>query len=197
MGNAFLLKGDIEKAIEHYRRTLKLPCDHAESHCNIGKALRRGGQIDEAIAEYREALTIRPDYADAHNNLANALRQKGDLAEAATHYDEALRDEPRSVLIANNLAWLLATAPDASVRNGARAVEIAEKASRLTGGDDPVILHTLAAAYAENGRFADAVSVAQRALAVAEARGPAGLSDSLRSKIELYQARTPYHESAR
>src|SRR5260370_21042582 len=67
-----------------------------------------------------------------------------------------------------NLGWLLATWGDPSVRNGERAVEVAARAELLSGGEDPLILHTLAAAYAENGQFSQAVETAQRALQLAE-----------------------------
>jgi tetratricopeptide (TPR) repeat protein len=196
LANALLQKGDIDEAIRHYQKTLELPFDHAESHYSIGNALRKEGEIDEAILHYRKALELRPDYANAHNNLANALRQKGLIGEAVLHYQKALQSEPGSILIQNNLAWLLATSSNPSVSNGAKAVELAQKANRLTGGDDPVILHTLAAAYAESGQFSEAVETARHALELAEAHGVTGLAESLRNKIVLYQAGSPYHETA-
>ncbi len=194
LGKALLQKGDIDGAIREYQKTLDLQFDHADSHYNIGQALRRKGQVDAAIAEYRKALELRPDHANAHNNLANALRQKGQIKEAVQHYEEALKSQPGSILVQNNLAWLLATSADPTVRNGARAVELAERAARLTGGDDPVILHTLAAAYAENGQFSQAIAAAQEALKFADERGVTPLVESLRNKIILYQAGSAYHE---
>ncbi|HEV2045513.1 MAG TPA: tetratricopeptide repeat protein [Chthoniobacterales bacterium] len=196
LGDALLQQGDIDAAIAQYQKTLELPFEHAESHYNIGRALRQNGQVDEAIAEYRTALELRPDYPNAHNNLANALRQKGLIKEAVLHYEKALQSGPGSILIQNNLAWLLATSSNSSVRNGARAVELAEKADRLSGGSEPVILHTLAAAYAENGQFSQAIETAQRALELADELGLTALADSLRTKIALYQAGSPYHETS-
>jgi tetratricopeptide (TPR) repeat protein len=196
LGKALLQKGDIDGAIREYHKTLDLQFDHSDSHYNIGQALRRKGQVDEAIVEYRKALELRPDHANAHNNLANALRQKGQIKEAVEHYEAALKSEPGSVLVQNNLAWLLATSADPAVRNGARAVELGERAARLTDGD-PVILHTLAAAYAENGQFSQAIAVARDALKLADEQGVAPLAESLRNKIILYQAGSAYHELAR
>jgi hypothetical protein len=80
-------------------------------------------------------------------------------------------------------------------RDAAKAVRLAEQADRLTGGKDPIILHTLAAAYAENRQFSEAVEAAQRALEPADANGIASLAESLRSKLALYQAETAYHDS--
>ena len=195
LGNALLQKGDIDGAIREYQKTLDLPFDHGDSHYNIGQALRQKGQVEDAIAEYRKALELQPDHANAHNNLANALRQKGLIKQAVQHYEAALKSDPSSVLVKNNLAWLLATSADPSVRNGPRAVELAEQAVRVTDGYDPVSLHTLAAAYAENGQFAQAVAAAQDALNLAEERGLTPLAESLRGKIVLYKAGSAYHDS--
>ena len=195
LGNALLQNREIDAAIAEYEKTLALPFDHAESHYSIGTALRQKGDVEEAIVHYRKALELRPDYANAHNNLGNALRQQGRTEEAVHEYEAALKSEPDSILAANNLAWILATSPNASVRDGAKAVQLAQRANRLSGGSDPIILHTLAAAYAENRQFSEAVNAAQRALELADANGVASLAESLRSKLALYQAETPYRDS--
>ena len=195
LGNALLQTGQTEAAIAEYKKTLELPFDHAESHYSIASAFRQKGDVEAAIIHYRKALELRPDYAKAHNNLANALRQQGRIEEAMREYETALSSDPESVLAANNLAWLLATSSDASIRNGPKAVQLAEQADRLSGGRDPIILHTLAAAYAENRQFPEAVEVAQRALEIADAKGISSLAESLRNKLTLYQAGSPYHES--
>ena len=195
LGNALLQNREIDAAIAEYEKTLALPFDHAESHYSIGTALRQKGDVEEAIVHYRKALELRPDYANAHNNLANALRQQGRTEEAVHEYEAALKSEPDSILAGNNLAWILATSPNASVRDGAKAVQLAQRANRLSGGSDPIILHTLAAAYAENRQFSEAVNTAQRALELADANGVASLAESLRSKLALYQAETPYRDS--
>src|SRR5436309_3802987 len=195
LGNALLQNREIDAAIAEYEKTLALPFDHAESHYSIGTALRQKGDVEEAIVHYRKALELRPDYANAHNNLANALRQQGRTEEAVHEYEAALKSEPDSILAGNNLAWILATSPNASVRDGAKAVQLAQRANRLSGGSDPIILHTLAAAYAENRQFSEAVNAAQRALELADANAVASLAESLRSKLALYQAETPYRDS--
>ena len=195
LGNALLQTGQADAAIEQYKKTLELQFDHAESYYGIATASRQKGDLDAAIANYGKALQLRPDYANAHNNLGNALRQQGRIKEAFREYELALSSDPGSVLAANNLAWLLATSADPSIRNGARAVDLAEQALRLSNGDDAVILHTLAAAYAEDGQFGKAVAASEEALKIAEARGITSLAESLRSKLALYQAHQPYHET--
>jgi len=194
-GNALLQNGQTEAAIAEYKKTLELPFDHAESHYSIATAFREKGDVEAAIVHYRKAIELRPGYANAHNNLGNALRQQGRIDEAMREYEAALKSDPESVLAANNLAWLLATCWDAAIRNGTKAVQLAEQAARLSGGNDPLILHTLAAAYAEDGQFGKAVATAKDALDIAEANGISSLAESLRSKLALYQAGSPYHET--
>ncbi len=196
LGNALLQKRETDAAIAEYGKILELPFDHAEALYSIGNALRQKGDVEEAIIQYRTAIALRPDYANAHNNLANSLRQTGRVEEAVHEYEAALKSEPESILAQNNLAWLLATSSNASVRDGAKAAQLAKQADRLAGGNDPIILHTLAAAYAENRQFPEAVEAAQRALEIADANGITSLAESLRSKLALYQAGSPYHETS-
>ena len=98
-----------------------------------------------------------------------------------------LNSRPDDVALLNDIAWTLATNPNASIRNGREAVELAERAVRLSGGQQPAILDTLAAAYAEAGRFPDAVQTAEKALELATRQNKAALADSLRTRIKLYQ----------
>jgi Flp pilus assembly protein TadD len=97
------------------------------------------------------------------------------------------------VEIQNNLAWLLATCPQASLRNGNQAVELAQRANQITGANNPNFLCTLAAAYAEAGRFTEAVESAQRALQLAGAQSNTALANDIRSEMNLYQAGVPFH----
>jgi hypothetical protein len=97
----------------------------------------------------------------------------------------------------NNLAWLLATSPDASVRDGARAVRLAERACEITGYQQTILVGTLAAAYAEAGRFDDAIATAGKACTLASASGEQDLLQKTRQLLELYRAHKPYHQAAR
>ena len=193
LGNALLQKGNVDEAIAHYQKALQINPDYAEAHNNLGNALLQKGSVDEAIAHYQKALQINPDYAEAHNNLGNALLQKGKVDEAIVHYQKALQINPDYAEAQNNLAWVLATCPQASLRNGNKAVELAQRANQLTGDGNPVVLGTLAAAYAEAGRFPEAVATAQRALQLAETQSNTALADAIRSQMKLYQAGVPFH----
>lgn len=141
---------------------------------------------------WRHALTVTMRNSVAHTNLGNVLPAR----EALPEYDAALAIDPNSSLPLNNLAWILAAAPDGSLRNGARAVSLAEKASALGGAEDPLYLRTLAVAYAEVGRFDLAIEVAQRALLLAEANGNAALVHDLTINIAGYRRREPVRDTS-
>src|SRR5437016_7561358 len=201
LGTALLQKGDLDGALACFEIALRnspsRPGVQKNIYRNIGDVFSKMGRTDEAIAQFEKCLSMSPDFAEAHHDLANALRRKGRYRDALAHYESALRIDPRSVLTLNNLGWLLATCADPSVRNGPRAVEVAARAELLSGGEDPLILHTLAAAYAENGQFSQAVETAQRALQLAEQQKKGILLRALPNEISLYRAELPYHEPSR
>ena len=199
--NQLLHNGDLDGALACWEKALeKSPRSVAirrEIYRDIGDVFSKMGKLDEAIAQFEKCLSMSPDFAEAHHDLANALRKRGRYPDAIAHYESALRIDPQSVLTLNNLGWLLATCADPSVRNGARAVEVAARADLLSGGEDPLILHTLAAAYAENGQFSQAVETAERALQLAEQQRKGILVRALPREISLYRADLPFHESSR
>ncbi|MGA3266327.1 MAG: tetratricopeptide repeat protein [Verrucomicrobiota bacterium] len=195
LGVALLKKGAVDEAIVHYHKALEIAPDYAEAHLSLGNALFQKGAVDEAMVHYQRALQINPDFAKAHNNLGIALLQKGKVEQAIVQYQRALEiatdyAEPR-----NNLAWVLATCPQASRRNGNQAVALAQRANQLAGDGNPLFLGTLAAAYAEAGRFPEAVATAQHALQLAVTQTNTALADGLRSRLKLYQAGLPFHDT--
>jgi len=193
LGNALLQKGNVDEAIVHYQMALQIKPDNTEAHNSLGGALLQKGKVDEAIPHFQRALQIKPDNAEACYNLGNALLQKGRADEAITHYQKALQIKPNYLEVQNNLAWVLAVAPQALLRNGRQAVELALQANQLAGGENPIILRTLAAAYAEAGQFPEAVETAQRALQLAETQSNTALANAIRSQMKFYQAGSPFH----
>ncbi len=193
LGSALLQRGNVDEAISCYQKALQINPAYAEAHNNLGVALFKQGNVDEAISHFQMALQIKPDNAEACYNLGNALLQKGKVDEAISHYHKALQIKPDYAGAENNLAWVLATCPQALLRNGNKAVELARRANQLTGDGNPAVLHTLAAAYAEAGRFPEAVATAQRALQVAGTQSNTALADAIRSQLKLYQAGIPFH----
>jgi spermidine synthase len=137
-------------------------------------------------------LELEPDHLGARQNLGVALDEQGKTREALEQWRDVLRRQPDQVAILNRCAWILATDPEASIRNGVEATVLAERAVRQIQGRDPAILETLAAAYAESGRFVEAVQTAQTAVNQAEAQGNTALAETLRQRVDLYRAGTPW-----
>ncbi len=154
----------------------------ANAYYNLGVLLVNRGSTAEAIAEFRATLKCEPKQANAHYNLALCLERQGKYAEAMVSWRAALRIEPNNVDTVDEVAWRLATSADASLRDGRQAIELARQAVRLSNGEAPRPLSTLAAAYAEAGQFAEAVKTAQRAIDLAARRGDAAAAADLRAR---------------
>ena len=202
LGNALCQKGLFDDAIINYRKALDLRPDradlsNAETEFNLANALLRQNQIDEAIVHFHRSLEIQPNDADTHDNLGNALVRQGNAEDGIVQYQQALQIDPRSVRALGDFSWVLATCSDGSFRNGTKAVELADEARSLSGGKDPVIVRTLAAAYAESGQFSQAIETARSALELANAQRNPRLARALEREMALYQAGSPYHESRR
>jgi len=187
LGAALFQQGHIKEALAQYREALRINPAFAGAHYNLGDALAQQGRADEAIAQYREALRINPAFAEAHNNLGDTLIREGRTEEGIAQAGEALRLQPANAAFQNNLAWVLVTAPQISLRNGARAVQLATQACQSTGGNNLHFLYTLAEAYAEAGEFPKAVQTAQNALKLAENQSNTQFATALRRKIKLYE----------
>jgi len=196
LGNALLQKGRVDEAIVQYQKALQFNPNNPKAHNNLGLALFKKGEVDEAIVQYQKALQFNPAYADAHNNLGNALLQKGEVSEAIAQYQKVLESKPDSPEALNHLAWLLATSPDAHIRDGVQAVKYAERACELTHWGVPVVVGTLAAAYAEAGRFEEAMATAQKACTLASQSGDQKLLKKIQDLLALYHIRQPNHEAA-
>jgi len=192
MGLALSSLGQTEEEIAELHEALRLKPDYAEAHNNLGAALAAEGQTQGAIAEFREAARIDPNYTTALCNLGNALLGAGETAAAIAQVEKALQLQPASPAIQNALAWMLAAAPQTSLRDGGRAVQLAVQASR--GSASPAMLRTLAAAYAQAGQFPDAVQTAEEALRLARAQSNAWFVHALPREIALYEAGRPYEE---
>jgi len=194
IGNALARQHLWNEAIDHLQEAVRLRPDYADAYFNLGSVLFQQGDIDQAIVQWQKALAMRPDDAEAHRNLASALRKKGRLKEAIAEYDKALNMAPEDSVTLNNLAWILATSPDASIRDGARAVTFSLKAVQISGGQDPNFIRTLAAARAEAGQFAEAIATAEAAKTLSATQNKPQLATRLEEEITLYRASTPLRE---
>jgi Flp pilus assembly protein TadD len=193
LGSALLENGQPDEGIRHLHSALENK-PQADRACNLANALARLGRLDEAIAAYQKTLELKPELVDARYALGMALQRQGKVPEALAQWREAIRLQPDHVPSLNQLAWLSASSPDATVRNGAQAVELAQRAAKLNAAD-PNVLDTLAAAYAEAGRFPEALQTARQALDLATRQGNKAFADDVRARIQLYQTGSPYRDT--
>jgi tetratricopeptide (TPR) repeat protein len=193
LGNALFAAGRADEARSEYETACKLRPNDPDAEYNLAFVLLHQGKADQAIPHLQTVLSQRDD-VKAHVDLANALLATHNTAEAIAHFSRALQLAPDNVVAQCNLGWALATASDAKLRDGRRALELAQKANKLSSGADPVVLRALAAAYAETGDAAQALRTAKTALDHASAAGQTELSDALRREINSYEQGSAYHE---
>jgi protein O-mannosyl-transferase len=192
LGDAYLALDRADDAIAQYRTALHIKPDDATAHYNLANVLLKQGRIDDALAEYQAAIEIRPNDADIQNNLGVALLGQGRVDEAVIHYQKALELQPKDLRAQANLAWALSISTTNPRMKGAIAIRLAQQASENSGGENPAILRILAAAYAQAGRFTEAVACAQKALDLATNQNNDALVTALRDEIQLYGTNAPY-----
>lgn len=170
-----------------YRSTLRdnPSCWMAEN--NLGIELLQQEKVSDSIEHFQKSLELWPQNAEAHTNLGNAFSMQRRFEEAIVEYAKAVVLLPEAIAPSNNLAWLLATCPDQSLRDGPKAIDLAEGLVQTSAGKDPVIFRTLAAAYAEENEFDEAVRAAERGLELARAEGDSSRSRTFERELGSYR----------
>jgi protein O-mannosyl-transferase len=187
--------GQFTTALTEYQAVARLEPTNALAHENLGNALAKVGRLDEALDEYQTAARLAPEEDQAVFLQGKIWLRRGQSVPAVGAFEKALQlapDDPTNLVY---LACVLATDPTASLRNGARAVTLAERANQLTGGHQASMLATLAMAYAEAGRFAEARQTVQTALDLAVTNRPE-MVPSLQAQQESYAANQPWRTPA-
>lgn len=188
LGNLLMGRGDYERAVFHLREAARLaPQDHLP-YGNLGMTFQLQEKWAEAAEAYRQALAREPGNAEYHRGLAFVLSRLGRREESRLEYAESLRLNPRWPEAALRDAWGLATSPDPARRHPV-SLQFALQAVEAAGERDARALDVLAAAYAEAGRYAEAVETARRARGLA---GRAALARDIEGRIRLYQSRRPF-----
>jgi tetratricopeptide (TPR) repeat protein len=190
--DAALTAGYLDTAAEEYSSAIKLQPDSLPARFNLAGVLARMGKWDAAIAQYSEVLRLKPDFADAQASMGMVMAQKGDDRGAIEHYRAALHLNSNLVTVQKYLAWLLATAPDPALRNGPEAVQLATQATRSADGD-AAAWDALAAAQAEAGNFAEAVTAANKAIQLANTSKQTEAAARFEARLKLYQSGQPFH----
>jgi Tfp pilus assembly protein PilF len=181
--------GRLVEAEQQLREAVRLRETSAPAHGNLGAVLCALGQTDEGIQHLERALALDPEYTTAYGNLGEAYASEGQRAMAAQYFTRAVDAAPDNPFLLNRLGWLLATSPEEGVRNGSRAVEVAQRAVSITARQDVMSLETLAAAYAEVERFDEAVATEREALSLADRQGNRDLVPELATRVSLFEMR--------
>lgn len=195
LGHALTMGGKFADAESQYAAALRIRPLAPLTHKMYANLLKLQGRNADALYHLRMAVLFEPD-AETYMDLASLEYATGDSQRAVNDFRRALAagPGPNEAMVLNNLAWILATCPDDSVRNGADAVRFAERACRMTNFKKPGMVGTLAAAYAEAGRFPDAIATAESAIKLATDEGNKQFAAVNQKMLLLYQAGKPYRE---
>jgi protein O-mannosyl-transferase len=195
LGQTLLAQGKFQEAEPYFLAALKSKPDDPETHKRFARDLLGQGRIPEALAHLHMAVSLSPKpEIRMRLDYATLLLQTGDLRQAMAQLRQVLVLQPDSVEALNNLAWLMATASDDTLRDGAGAVRCAERASHLPPVKNMCVLGTLAAAYAEAGRFPEAVATAEKAVKEETDAGETRFAAMNQQLLIFYRAGKPFHE---
>ena len=193
LGRILVESGRYAEAAPYLEQYVRLKPREIPARTNLGLVLSKQGKLDEALLHLSEALRLAPGDGQVHITKGGVLEENGLIEEAAAEYREAVRLNPADPDVANHLARVLATNPNAAIRDGVEAVKLAERVCSATGQSDPDFLDTLASAYAEVGRFQDAIIAAKKALAIAMDAQRMDLANQIQQRLDLYDKGLPYH----
>ncbi|HUI08151.1 MAG TPA: tetratricopeptide repeat protein [Verrucomicrobiae bacterium] len=187
LANLLAEDGNLRSAIEHDQLALKADPDLGRVHYDLGLKLAELNRSDEATEHFRQAIRLMPAFGDAYVQLAKLLSKNGRFSEAIAVLKSGLTTNPPNPAVANDYARLLVNCPVAELRNTTEAIRIAEALVKASGPKQPEPLDTLAAAYAEAGRFEEAGTAAREAVAAAQAMGKTNLAAQISSRLALYE----------
>ena len=194
LGSALAAEGRFDEATDYYLQAKQVEPTSFMTLKNLASAQAATGRLDEAIENYRQAILINPNDPDTCTYLGMTLGQLDRNQEAITAYRAALKLNPDLPDALNNLALILATSSDDGPRNGSEAVQLAERACQLTQYHQRLFIETLAAAYAEAGRFKEAQAAVMKAGQLALDARLMEQAERDRQLLELYRAGQPLHK---
>ena len=196
LGLGLAQDGDVEDAVAQLLTVTKLDPTNATAYNDLGRIFIAQKNFDSAAEVFAKAVQLDPANADFQARLATTLAYQRKIAEAVKVYQDALRLKPDLPIALRNLAWILATDSKPEIRNGAEAVKLAEHANALIPKPDPSYLEVLDAAYAEAGRFDDAIKTAEKVQQLCTNEQQKVIADRAAKRLELYKAGKPFHETS-
>lgn len=195
IGDTLGKKGDISGAAKYYLEAIRINPGYAKAYNNLGVIMAGRNKVEAAIVFLSKAIQISPGYAGAHFNLGKIFSKRNDPEKAISQYEKALQFNPNMMPALYHLSWIRSTHEDEKYRNGKEAVKLATRLCKITQFDQPLALDALAAAYAETGRYDEAVSTAEKAYKMALVQGPGMLAQGLEQRLKLYQKKMPYRQT--
>ncbi len=186
LGTVEVENGRPDLAVEHFRAAVKAAPDFFEAHYALAIQLMNAGQPEEAIEPLKEAVRIRPDYETTRYHLGLALQGQKKYEQALAQFDSLLELNPDSTPALAQAAFIRATCPQRELRDYKAAVDMAERACKLTQYTDPEFLATLARVYVQVGRRADAIKTSQQAVIVARNSGRLDFAQRVERDFQQY-----------
>jgi tetratricopeptide (TPR) repeat protein len=208
-GNALMALGKTAEAIDQFSQAVAINPQMVLAHYNLANALLSVGQARPALEHFSTILQLQPGHAESHYQMAVILQANNQTKDAVAHFQAATQLKPEWLEPINQLAWIHATHKSALYRDGDEAIRLAKHAVELTHTNSAAVLDTLAAAYAQNGEFEKAITIAEKAIALAErteakpsSAKPSAtipdpqqiLAEQIRKRLALYQAGKPFRE---
>ena len=184
-----------EAAAVEFRKCLELSPNHINALYSLGLIAKQAGDTDEAVKQWRKIVELRPDFINAHIGLADIAIGSHDFAAAESYLREGMKYKPDFAGFSNGLAWVLATSPNEQQRNGEEALRLAEKACKLSDNQRYTYVDTLGAAYAELGRFEEAITTEKKAIELAQLAGADDIVEIYQQRIKLYEQKQAYRDT--
>ena len=186
-------KDELDKGLADINQAIDIDPKLMGAHAFRGRICYAKKDYAKAVTDFDEAIRRQPQLAALYLIRAEAWQRQKVYDKAMADYKEAIDIDPKNSLFLNNLAWLLATCADARYRDGKKAVELATRACELIEWKAPGNIDTLAAAYAETGDFAAALKWQTKAIELLQDEKEKA---DYRTRLELYKAKKPYHDTA-
>lgn len=194
LGTCLAARGEWPGAVSEFQEVVRLRPNDVDAQGCLAQALLNAGQPAAAETRFRQVALLSPTNGEAHFHLGMLATRRNDLDAALAEFRLAVQLQPDWPEALNGLAFLLATHPKPEQRNGAEAVRLAERACTIAGTNQPRFWGTLDTAYAETGRFADAIRTAEKARALSLAAGQTGMAEAASARIELYRKGQTFHQ---
>jgi tetratricopeptide (TPR) repeat protein len=181
--------GQIDLAIERFALAVQYEPTYLQARLQLASALRRRGRFERAREQYAAVITVDPRVAEARFGEAIALADLKRYDAARDQLTEGARLHQDRIEFMSALVRLQAAAPDARVRDGARAVTLATELVRRQ--NTTYTREAMAMALAEAGRYDEAQQWQRDAIATAEREGKPDMANAMAANLRLFERRQP------